>query len=622
MTITDVEPAAPAVDEFDPTKVYEELTDEEMALVAIMTDPSGIDQAEFTWVDNNPHPDGTIDGCFRCHPFQWPWWQNRDERQIDQAARDVGKSTRIQARSCAFPFIYPGQEMAITAPEGTHLDKLTDALEVRIYASWLLTQMVIGGRGGIRHRPFRLMWASGARLYCMLPQRSGLGVKGSHCVWLDCDEGQDITERTWRELPETVRWEVPGATWLIHGVSKGVIDDFYKMTQEGSGWTVHRITSMHSPFWSEAERVQKIKDYGGSRDNPDYLRNVNGEHGPAMNRIFVLTRLMACQDSIESSRYNTEEYYKVQITDDHVAARVGSKEDVAVGSDRAIAALHEMLDFPRMHEHYDVTWAGMDIGLVSDPSELLVFGEYELSAAERRENLRHQIAVPEPGDSRFKLLTRLKLLRLPEPLQVELIMWVIGFYRPRAFAMDKTGMGAPILQALQHRAGTSRLFVIEPPEDATDAERRDFEEQRSQARNALTVIKGYNFKEKVLIDFDEGKVAELGPNPSMQEMIDKAGIKQTAKDRATDVLRSYVDNSRLLIPNDAEVLNDFNAQTWQYAQEPVDAYGKRRMTYAGGSFHVLDGARMFALGQSQAKIEQIVATPVKQEPVYDLFLRP
>lgn len=201
-------------------------------------------------------------------------------------------------------------------------------------------------------------------------------------------------------------------------------------------------------------------------------------------------------------------------------------------------------------------------------------------------------------------------------------MWVIRFYRPRAFSLDKTGIGLNVLQELQQLAGTSRLFVIEPDDDATDEERRAFDEQRSQARNALTVIKGYNFKEKVLIDFDEEKAAEL-PGATMQELIDKAGIKQNAKDRATDVLRTLVDNSRLLIPEDAEILNDFNAATQQSSQEPVDAYGKRRMTYGGGSFHILDGARMFALGWSQQKIESIIAAPAPpQEPVYDLFLTP
>ena len=91
-----------------------ELTDEEKYLAAIFDDPSGIELAEFLWVDEEQP-----DRCFRVWDFQWTWYHNESTYQIDQAGRSLGKSMGIQMRAFAFPFNYPGQEMLITAPESS-----------------------------------------------------------------------------------------------------------------------------------------------------------------------------------------------------------------------------------------------------------------------------------------------------------------------------------------------------------------------------------------------------------------------------------------------------------------------------------------------------------------------
>ena len=106
-------------------------------------------------------------------------------------------------------------------------------------------------------------------------------------------EGIVVHNSGWVELGETLKYGNEEAIWRAHGVSRGVRDRFYKQTQEGSGWTVHRITAMHRPDWSQAERENKAELYG-SRDHPDYRRNILGMHGDAQSALFVLARLMAC----------------------------------------------------------------------------------------------------------------------------------------------------------------------------------------------------------------------------------------------------------------------------------------------------------------------------------------
>ena len=532
----------------------------------------------------------------------------------------VHNSESIMAQACAFPFSFPGQEFVIIAPEGTHADAITDRIEMRIRASRLLTGMLVGGRSGIKHKPFVATFENGARVYTRLPQRSGLGCKGIHPAVLHVDEGQDVSDKAWAELPEVVRWEVEGACWKVHGVSKGIQGDaFYRMSQPGSGFTVHRITGLHKPTWSRKEREQKIKEYGGSAESPDFIRNVYGMHGNAMNRLFVLTRLFACVDTMDTSDYNTEEYCSVDISADALLSRVsqqtGSKAEIEASTEEQAAVLRQMCDFPASHRSkYQTFWSGMDVGAVSDPSEILVFAEYIPDKAERQRDSRKEIAVPDPGLSRFKLVTRIKLRMIPLPLQAQVIMWVIDQYRPKAFSLDRTGLGIGLLQELQKLAGSSRFLVTPEADDPVQAAA-----VKEKAGQALTAIKGYNFSEKVVLEIDESLVNDLGLSDAA-EILDKAGVRQNAKDRATDVLRELVDTRRLLLPYDGDVINQMNGQTWAQSQEPLDKYGRRRSTYSLGTFHILDAARMFALGWSQEQIELMIASTRQPDaPVFAYF---
>lgn len=614
--------------EVDLGALPEALTEEECYLAAILMDLSGIDQAEFLWPNHTAD-----DGCFRLYPYQWPWWSELHEKEVEQGARDTGKSERICARACAFNLNFPGEEHALVAPEGEHLNRLTSRIETRIKSVWLLLELVQGGARGITHRPFNIAWSNGARTYSVLPQRSGIGVKGVHAVWLDIDEAQDVPENAWRELPMTVRREVKGHRETAHGVSKGVrTDTFYKITQPRSGWHVTRVTQLHKPTYDPDNRDNLVKAHGGSDTSGDFVRNVYGEHGDTQNRIFVLHHFMASVDerNPEDSDVNGE-YYQPIISADEVAERVGSHSAVEISSEEATLAIQQMLEFPITHtSKYKTFWAGMDVGLVGDPTEICVMAEYVPDKREREMNKKLHLAVPDEDISRFRLVTRIRVLQVPEPLLADLVMWVIDFYKPKAFAMDAGGNGLGCFQELQKRAGRSRTMIVEPPEleaGASDQEKieheaalKEFEQRKAQAQQALTVIKGYKFGQKLLVEFDEEKVAELGPNPAMKDMIDKAGVLMESKTRSTNVLRTILDNRRFQFPDDVEFIDQMNGQTFNWSTEPMDAFGNRRAVYSKGVFHILDAMRFFALGWSQEQIERIVSAQVQKKPVLDRFV--
>jgi hypothetical protein len=540
--------------------VIAKLTDEECYLIGLMDDPSGIDLAEFMFIDETP---GKEDPCFRLWDFQWSWYRCEETFQIDQAGRSLGKSMGIIMRAHAFPFCYPRQEMLITAPELNHLDPLTTKIEEKfIHGSRFSRAMLPKQKGGgIKHQPqFHATFINGAQIMGRLPNRDGRGVKGQHPLVLEHDEGQDYPRQGWMELIETMKHGVPGAQWRVHGVSRGVRDMYYRMTSEHADvpFYVHRYMAMHRPTWSAEERKQKINIYGGSRDNPDYKRNIYGEHGDVTNPVFVLARLMACvrmNESTWASTYNETIYNLIKIEGE-------SLEDRPIES---------FLSFPKLHQMADYTsyWAGMDIGFTNDPSELLIFGTIKQKVGD--------VAVDV-----MRLLSRIHLMRISAPDQEKVIEAVFAFYGPRlrALSMDKTGAGLPIWQHMDAKPDI-------------------------RAR-----IKGYGFSEKRAVAMDDRELVG-------KEKPEDAVIEKNIIAFATDKLREYVDSKMIELPYDQELLTEWQGQTVVYSRDEGSSSGAKKQ-YGGGSFHTLDAGKLVVLGKELEAMEEMQRTR-KPAPVFDVF---
>ncbi len=149
-------------------------TEEEAYLLAILTEPDGLDLAEFSWYD----PESS-DGCYRAWDFQWRWYTCGDVFQVDQGGRALGKTVGITMRSFAFPFNFEGQKMLLTAPELNHLRPLTDAIEQRLDTTRLIRELrPMGKGGGINKQPhWQAKFTNNAQLVSRLPNKDGKGVK-------------------------------------------------------------------------------------------------------------------------------------------------------------------------------------------------------------------------------------------------------------------------------------------------------------------------------------------------------------------------------------------------------------------------------------------------------------
>lgn len=539
------------------------LTEQEKYLVAILQDESGIDIAEFILGD---HKNKEKDGLYRAWPMHHYWYRCPDPQQASQGSRSSGKSYSIRLRAMAFPFLHPQQEMVITAPEGGNILTITKEIESIFRNNRLMREMMIAGSGAITHKPFVITFKHGGTIKGILPQRTGLNLKGLHPLWLEVDEAQDFYPAAWEEIFETIQQGVDVARWRIHGVTRGLRDKFYEFTQPNSGWTVHHYPAMYRPTWSEEEKQKKIRLYGGSKANAAYRRNIFGTHGDETSILFVLYRLLACVDTDEESEYNTREYLKIDISD---------------GMLKESGSILPLLDLSVAHKKdYDQFWIGMDVGVVVDPSVVVVFG----------------VAPPvkRGAPNRLKLLAKITLNQIPNPDQAQAVLHVISHYRPQCFAMDRTGLGLPLFQDIQ-------FAVREDPD----------------LKPLLDRIKGYNFSENIVVGIDDqvevDEYRRENPDPE---------IKQNVKERATDVLRAMVDEKSLVLPWDVDLIEEFRGQTYTFSKaKTVSEQQTRRRIFSEGAWHALDACRMGALGYSQHLLDsQLAAKEQEFDAVPTIFL--
>lgn len=539
--------------------VVEALTEEEKYLIALLMDPSGVDIAEFLWQDASQR-----DSLFRCYPYQYAWYRNDSKKQIDQCARAIGKSVGIQMRGFAFPFCNPGQEMLITAPELIHLDPVTKNIEDRLMSTRLSREMLKSGNQstGITHRPFEAKFRNGSKIIGRIPQKDGKGVKGMHPRMLEMDEAQDYPEPGWIELIETLRYGDETARWRAHGVSRGVRDYYYKISNQPD-WFVHKVTAMHRPDWTDDERRSKADLYG-SRESADYRRNILGLHGDAMSSLFVLHRLMACCDTNENSDYNTNIYTHIRISDEYL-------KDTGLLIEQIIEQA-----LPRSHKAFKRVWMGMDVGMTNHPTEILVFG------AEPKPNERRGATDGE----RLRVLTRIHLERISGQDQLRVMNFLADFYRPMAFGMDRTGLGLPIYQVAQDPSMSNQFLA--------------------------KAIRGYNFSEKITVGFEPIEHKEDEPYQEWIPPEDRA-ILGNVLEYSSDQLRLLVDQARIVLPWDPDMLKEFQGQAYYIKSSATNPYGKKE--FNKGKFHALDAARMGALAWSQEAIEKQMSIKPDQTEV-------
>jgi len=540
--------------------IIRDLDEDERYLWAILSDETGIDMAEFLWEDHT-----NDSGVYRLYDYQWEMYNCKDTYQVTRGGRSVGKSVSIQMRCCAFALNFPGQDMLLTAPELNHLKPLTSAIEDRLKGVWITRELLpksAKSDGFTRQPHWEVKFTNGAKIVSRLPGISGKGCKGQHVIWMEIDELQDYPDIGFSEAVECLNRFQKGATWRVHGVPRGVRDRFYEITDGGDSeqWTLHTPMAMNRPTWNAEERDEKIGLYGGSRQAPNYRRNIYGEHGDASSPVFVLSRFMKNIDQDSGSEYNTDVYYGPHI----------QFEDLYNGDVDPVSLLH----IPGSHKTgwsgspngYSAYYGGMDVGGTSDPSEILIFGQRAKSK-----------------DEHLDLLLRVNLQRISQVDQKLIVDHLFEFYgsKLQTFGIDRTGMGHGLWDNLVREHGSVRVV-------------------------------GFHFSEKQPVALED---RPLAAGEELKDLI----ISRPVIEYATDCLREIIDANRFLLPFDRELLLEWQGQSYSTIKSSGDPYGRKKFT--GGSFHTLDGAKAFIAAKRLAALTAMLAKKEDcQEDVVDIFV--
>lgn len=257
-----------------------------------------------------------------------------------------------------------------------------------------------------------------------------------------------------------------------------------------------------------------------------------------------------------ATEYNERIYHRIKVNDE-LLRKTGMP----------IEGFLDGIPGTHLSEDYASYWSGMDVGFTNDPSEILVFGVVKKTDV-------------------LRLLLRIQLQRVSAIDQANTIMEVFRQYGPRlrGFSMDKTGNGLPIWQETM-RGG--RL-------------------ERHSER-----IKGYGFSEKKAVEFDDRPLER-------RERPQDAVIERNVVDFATDELRKLVDQGKIELPYDLELLTEWQGQQVT-AVKDMGSAGAVRRKYSDGGFHTLDAGRTMIMGKQLENIESVLNAPRRQGPVLDQF---
>lgn len=538
--------------------------EDDWVLIAMLADP--VFCAELLFENPRNHEYG---GCYIVIDYQYVLFRPTDCYQTFPCARSVGKTESLKARSVSHAFRRIGEDLLLTAPELIHLSPLTQAVESRITSTRLTRDFLKkeSQRTGIVKTPaFQVDFIDGTRIMGRIPRSTGQGVKGMHEPDMMMDESQDYPERGFTEIHETVMKDHVDSTgesdftYHLYGVHTAAHGSRFAQLASSGDFRVTAVTAIMRPGWGKKEKAAAAAMYGGT-SSPDYRRNILGEPGTGSSQFFVTARLIACIDQDEESQYNTVEYKAQELQIEEVDQLIPEGGDVG-----------SILDLP--DGLGQEVYCGMDVGLVNDPTVIVIFA----------------VLLDAHKKKRLKLVRMIHLWRFREGQIRQCTYRIARQYGKtlRSFGQDITGLGLPLYQA--------QADAAECPEHLKE------------------VARGYVFNAKMPIAVNPEYVSKEGG-----EMIDQYGhmveertnvwtgaieliTKMTMIEASTRFLREFVDSTFLWLPFAPALVKDMQGET----EQRVRAMGSPHLRKKPNAFHMLDAMRAMAMGYMSGQIEEMV----------------
>lgn len=463
----------------------------------------------------------------------------------------------------------------VYAPLQGHLADIANAIEEQIELNPHLQAMC--KKGWLKKAPYITMnfkHSDGRAVIDFRPAGiNGAAFRGIHAnAWILGDEVALLkNSKHWTEVE---RGRKPTGQWRVYSVPDGDRDcEFYRWASSAmpfaefkrrfpngvpKGKDVPRVlfnwdkTQMPEPFWSEERRRQFIKNFGG-QDSPGYQQNVLGRDGDRANAVFPFSTLKpVLADIVEFRRLKvvankSESSIGIELCSFEMVGdcegrevlifereeRVSEWNDVDEWRDIAERLVLEAFGHIRDGEH----WAGCDLGLSQDPTEILV-------AEHRSGSLRRH--------------SRLHMKGVDYLIQAEFIRAIDVLIDPQA--------SRPCWGVDQGSAGVAVIGQLHAEERYLD---RNFEER------LLGVMFGSAFD-----------AVDLNGDTVLDNKTDKP-MRVNGKELGTDLLSMAMQKRKAQYPLDPEMVQMYTSQ--------VFTQGTRWRSFPNRSDHLVDADRLLIM---------------------------
>lgn len=315
---------------------------------------------------------------------------DRSRRVLFCTGRKIAKTVDLEADVIQNGVLHQNNDGGIDealffTPNDVHMVPFVDRIFSRLERNAILKGSVRDKRRGDNTV---VEFMGGLRWYFRIEGTTGTdkNVVGLRAIRVVGDEQAFGSHTVYRSLLQTA---LPTAGWKLAGVPNGVRrSPFYDLDQTklGLSWSRHKYPTFINPLYqTEEAKARLIEDYGG-KDTHGYKTQVLGEWGEEMFSSFPAG--------------------SIAVGDHPYFAR----DLVAVGKDR-MTDLALMLGVPSIRcQRFAI---GLDYGFSPDPSILtLAYGDEQ---------------------DIWRLYFRLRMDRVPQPMQVEIIRYVITHVAKGAF---------------------------------------------------------------------------------------------------------------------------------------------------------------------------------------------
>lgn len=183
--------------------------------------------------------------------------------------------------------IFPEEYIVYTVPNRVHLQPVWEGL-VRAFRSNSFLKKFAEPKSGFNASEYRITLKNQARLFCRIAgQSGGASIVGLHTPFVLLDESGFYPWATWTELQPIVNSFTQGYRLLVAGVPTGLREGCvgYYCDQEDSNYSVHRVSAVDNPRFTEVDYERAKEQYGGE-DNDDFIHLVLGLHGAPVFSLF------------------------------------------------------------------------------------------------------------------------------------------------------------------------------------------------------------------------------------------------------------------------------------------------------------------------------------------------